>query len=67
VKNPLSRSQESLRGRKIVDMSAVQLREWIDACVRMEEWKYTPTKARRGWKASRAEAEAELERRMRRE
>jgi hypothetical protein len=65
VKNPLSRTQESLRGRKIVDMSVAQLREWIDACVRMEEWKYTPAKARRGWKASRAKAEVELERRTR--
>ena len=67
VINPLSRSQENLRGRKIADMSVEQLRDWIDACQRMEEWKYTPAKARRGWKASRAKAEAELACRRHRE
>ena len=46
-------------------MSVAQLREWIDAYNRMEEWKHTPAKARRGWKASRPRAEAELERRRR--
>lgn len=65
VINPLSKTQESLRGRKIADMSIEQLREWIDACNRMEEWKYTPAKARRGWKASRARAQAELDHRER--
>ena len=65
VNNPLSPSQEALRGRKVVDMSIEQLREWIDACNRMEAWKYTPAKARRGWKVSRAKAEAEFERRKR--
>jgi hypothetical protein len=52
-----------LRGRKIEDMTLAQLRTWIDACDRMEVWPHTPVKARRGWKASRAQAEAELARR----
>jgi hypothetical protein len=65
--NPLSRSQEILRGRKVGNMSVEQLREWIDATNRMDEWKDTPAKARRGWKASRAKAGAGLERRRRRE
>jgi len=60
---PLSRSQSSLRGKKIVDMSVVQLRDWVAACDAVEIWKHTPAKTRRGWKRSRAEAIAELARR----
>jgi hypothetical protein len=61
--SPLSASQESLRGRKVKDMTEQQLRDWIDACERMEAWPHTERKARRGWKAGRVEAIAELERR----
>jgi hypothetical protein len=61
--SPLSRAQEMLRGRKIEDMTLAQLRTWIKACDRMEVWPLTAAKARRGWKASRVQAEAELARR----
>jgi hypothetical protein len=44
-------------------MTELQLRDWIDACERMEAWPHTPRKARRDWKAGRAEAAAELIRR----
>ena len=57
---PLSKSQESLRGKKIVDMSVSELKDWVAACDAMEVWKHTPSKARRGWKRSRSEAIAEL-------
>lgn len=60
---PLSHSQHRLRGRKVVDMSEAQLRDWIDACIKMEEWPRIDGKARRGWKESRIAAEAELARR----
>jgi hypothetical protein len=60
---PLSRSQGSLRGKKIVDMSVAELKDWIAACDAVEVWKHTASKARRGWKRSRAEAIAELARR----
>jgi len=60
--SPLTRSQTSLRGRDIRDLSNEQLHDWIDACDKMERHvKYK--KARRGWTSSRAEAEAERERR----
>jgi hypothetical protein len=57
--NPLSKRQESLRGRKPSDMSEAQLHEWIDACDKMEAW-VKPPKARRMWKQAGEEAEAEL-------
>ena len=60
---PLSRSQHRLRGRDVRDMSDAQLRDWIDACTKMEEWPRIDGKARRGWKESRLSAEAELDRR----
>ena len=59
---PLSKTQQRLRGRKIADMTDDQLRDWIDACSRMEEW-VKPPKARRSWKSAGQEAMAELERR----
>jgi len=59
---PLSQSQQRLRGRKIADMTDDQLRDWIDACTRMEKW-VKPAKARRSWKQSGQEAMEELERR----
>ena len=59
---PLTKSQTSLRGRKICDMSIEQLHDWIDACNKMERHvKYN--KGRRTWTRSRTAAEAELERR----
>ena len=57
---PLSKSQTSLRGKKIADMSVAQLKDWIAACDAVEVWKSTPPKTRRGWKRSREEAIAEL-------
>jgi hypothetical protein len=59
AKNPLTGEQESLRGRKIKDMSDDQLRLWIDACDRMEHW-VGFAKARRTWKRSRSAAAEEL-------
>jgi len=66
MKTPLSKSQEALRGRRIQDMTDAQLREWINACDVMKHWRRTPNKARRGWTASRAEAIAELDKRVER-
>ena len=59
---PLTRSQSSLRGKKIRDMTEEELRDWIRACDKMETY-VKPAKARRGWKASGIEARAELARR----
>jgi len=60
---PLSSSQQALRGRKVADMTEQQLRDWIDACDRMDAWPHTANKARRDWKNGRAAAVAELARR----
>ena len=60
----LSRSQQSLRGKKARDMTEDELRDWIEACDKMEV-QVKPAKARRGWKSSGAAARAELERRRR--
>ncbi len=62
--NPLSKSQQSLRGRKRSDMTAAQLRDWIDACNKMEAW-VKPAKARRTWKKAREDAELHLQARAR--
>jgi hypothetical protein len=59
---PLTKSQQSLRGRRIVDLTDDQLHEWIDACKKMEDW-VGHAKSRRAWRLSAIEAEAELERR----
>ena len=64
--NPLTKQQEKLRGKNVKDMSSDELRIWIDACDKMENWvKYN--KARRSWTASRDEAEEELEKRLKNE
>ena len=60
---PLSKSQQALRGRKLCDMSVEQLKDWIDACDKMELW-VGYAKARRGWRKSGIEAENELKKRM---
>jgi hypothetical protein len=65
MQNPLSKRQEALRGRKRSDMTEAELHDWIDACDKMEQW-VKPAKARRTWKAARADAVAELERRSHR-
>jgi hypothetical protein len=62
---PLTRSQQSLRGKKITDMTDTELRDWLDACTKMEVH-VKPAKARRSWKSGAREAEAELQRRARR-
>jgi hypothetical protein len=38
LSQPLSTSQQKLRGRKIVDMNDDQLADWIAACHSMEAW-----------------------------
>ena len=62
MSEPLSKSQQALRGSKINDMSIDQLQDWIDACGKMERW-VDAAKARREWRVSGIEAERELERR----
>jgi hypothetical protein len=52
VTNPLSREQEALRGRRLVDLTDRELELWLDACERMEHW-VRFAKARRTWKRSR--------------
>lgn len=59
---PLSKSQQKLRGREIRVMTDDQLVEWVHACRAMEKW-VNHAKARRSWKHSGQEAEAEIERR----
>lgn len=59
---PLSKSQQRLRGRMLAELSDEQIRDWIDACHKMENW-VKASKARRGWRLSGIEAGNELERR----
>ena len=59
---PLSKSQQKLRGREIRIMTDEQLVDWIYACYAMEKY-VNHNKARRGWKHSGQEAEAEIDRR----
>lgn len=63
--NPLSKRQEAMRGRKRVDMTDAQLRDWVSACDKMEKW-VKAAKARRTWVRARADAESELMRRAER-
>jgi hypothetical protein len=63
LNQPLTKEQQALRGRRVQDMTPEQLRTWIEACDRMEQWAHIPAKARAGWKRSRILAEAELSRR----
>jgi len=58
----LSRSQQALRGKKTGDMTDAELRDWIDACDKMEV-SVKPAKARRSWKSSGAKARVELQER----
>jgi hypothetical protein len=58
----LTRSQQSLRGKNVRDMTAEELHDWLDACEKMEI-RVKPAKARRSWKSSGAAARAKLERR----
>ena len=60
---PLTKSQQQLRGMQVRDMSIEELKDWIVACDRMEVW-VKPNKVRRLWKDAREEAEAELFRRL---
>jgi hypothetical protein len=55
MRNPLSREQEALRGRRITDLTDRELELWLDACERMEHW-VRFAKARRTWKRSREAA-----------
>jgi hypothetical protein len=60
---PLSKSQQQLRGRDVHTMTNDQLSDWIHACNSMEKWvKYN--KARRSWKRGRKEAEEEIQKRQ---
>ena len=58
----LTRSQQALRGKRIADMTEMQLHDWLSACEKME-LHVKPAKARRAWKSAAREAEAELQRR----
>jgi len=49
-------------GIPVPDMSDEQLRDWVDACRKMELY-VKPAKARRSWKRSGQQAVAEIERR----
>jgi len=60
--DPLSKSQQKLRGREIRVMTDEQLVDWIHACHAMEKW-VGHKKARHAWKLSGKEAEAEIQRR----
>lgn len=60
---PLTKSQQNLRGRKVTDMTDSQLLEWVDACDKMERWPHIANKGRRFWKNGREEAQLEIERR----
>ncbi|WCO03487.1 hypothetical protein [Psychroserpens ponticola] len=62
MKNPLTKQQERLRGKKVNDMTNQELETWIQACDKMENW-VNANKARRSWTQSRDKAESELEKR----
>jgi hypothetical protein len=62
VADPLTKSQQALRGKKVADMTDAQLRDRLDACAKME-LHVKPAKARRSWKSAAREAQAELHRR----
>ena len=63
MNNPLTKEQEQLRGKKIVDLSLEQLSVWINACERMENW-VKDSKSRRSWRKSAEKAEHELNKRI---
>jgi hypothetical protein len=63
MSEPLSKSQQRLRGKDIRTMTNDELTDWIHACNAMEKWvKYN--KARRGWKQSRKDAEDLIQKRQ---
>ena len=64
VSQPLTKSQQKLKGRKVTDMTVEQLKDWIEACEKMERWIARAGKARREWKRSGQEAQTELEGRL---
>lgn len=65
MRNPLTREQEALRGKRLADLSDRQLELWLDACDRMEHWVQF-SKARRTWTRSRQAAlEEQAKRRAR--
>jgi hypothetical protein len=63
MSEPLTKSQQRLRGRKVQDMSVDELNDWISACDRMEVW-VSHNKARRSWNVAREDAQEELARRI---
>jgi hypothetical protein len=60
---PLTESQQRLRGYKISNMAIYQLHDWISACRRMAHWAKS-AQDRTIWKTSGQEALTELERRL---
>ncbi len=58
--DPLTKSQQALRGLALCDMSIAQLRDWIAACEQMDQMA-NHKKAPRGWQKSRELAVKELE------
>jgi len=59
MENPLTREQESLRSRRVEDMTEAELSLWINACDKMVIW-VRPAKARQTWRAGRKRAELEI-------
>ncbi len=59
----LTKTQNSLRGRDVKNMTKAQLMDWMDACAKMEV-SVKAAKARRSWKRAREAAEVELARRQ---
>jgi hypothetical protein len=63
MNEPLTESQQSLRGHQIADMAIYQLHDWILACRRMEVWAQS-AQDRTTWKTCGQEVVTELERRL---
>jgi len=62
----LSKEQEKLKGKKIVDMTDAEISVWIRVCELMET-AGLPMKPRRSWKEGKLAAENEQRRRRHRE
>jgi hypothetical protein len=58
--NPLTKEEMSLQKKGIANLSVTELRQWIRACEKMEEW-VDSAKGRRSWREERLEAEERLQ------
>ena len=61
----LTKQEEKLRGKKVIDMTISELKIWINACNKMERL-VKANKVRRNWTKSRDDAELALENKTRR-